>query len=61
MPRAVAPPPSGEFTVLLKKPFSGQATHTVEVIGEPNRPAVAKMTQYNGNLKSSEKTGDVPA
>nr|POE47869.1 hypothetical protein CFP56_01197 [Quercus suber] len=61
MPRAVAPPPSGEFEVRLIKPFSGPATHTVEVIGEPNRPASVKITQYNGNAKSSEKTGDVSA
>lgn len=61
MPRAVAPPPSGEFEVRLIKPFSGPATHTVEVIGEPNRSASAKVIQYNGSNKSSEKVGDVPA
>lgn len=40
--------------------FIGTPTHTVEVIGEPNRPAVVRMTQYTGNNKSSEKSGDVP-
>ncbi|KAF2172990.1 hypothetical protein M409DRAFT_49489 [Zasmidium cellare ATCC 36951] len=60
MPRQVAPPPSGEFTFRLQKPFSGTPTHTVEVIGEPNRPAVVRVSQYNGGNKSSEKTGDVP-
>ncbi|KAK5112795.1 hypothetical protein LTR85_011129 [Meristemomyces frigidus] len=61
MPRAVAPPPSGEFTVRLTKPFSGPPKHIVEVIGEPNRPASVRMTQYNGHAKSSEKVGDMPA
>ena len=78
MPRMVAPPPSGEFTILLSKPFSGRyapiscsgihsiddfagtPTHTVHVIGEPNRPAVVRVSQYNGGSKSSEKSGDVP-
>nr|POE56873.1 hypothetical protein CFP56_70125 [Quercus suber] len=61
MPRAVAPPPSGEFEVRLIKPFSGPPTHTVEVIGEPNRPASVKIVQFTGNAKSSEKVGDVPS
>lgn len=76
----MAPPPSGEFTVRLQKPFDGkfikfympnqqrnqltstqgQPTHTVEVIGEPNRPAVIRSSQYEGSIKSSEKSGDVP-
>ncbi|CAK4032065.1 Hypothetical predicted protein [Lecanosticta acicola] len=60
MPRQVAPPPSGEFTVRLSKPFSGTPTHTVEVIGEPNRPAVIRSSQHDGGNKSSEKSGDVP-
>lgn len=34
---------------------------TVEVLGEPNRSAVVRQTRYDGNNKSSEKTGDVPA
>lgn len=78
MPRQSAPPPSGEFSVRLNKPFSGKGecisitpdhaantqkgtpTHTVEVIGEPNRPASVKITQYTGSTQSSEKAGDVP-
>jgi hypothetical protein len=79
MPRAVAPPPSGEFQVVLSKPFSGKSssvrgssterilmnivgapTHMIEVIGEPNRNASIRMSNYNGNAKSSEKKGDVP-
>lgn len=39
---------------------SGQPTHTVNVVGEPNRPAVIRQTMYNGSTKSSEKSGDVP-
>lgn len=78
MPRSMAPPPSGEFTIRLQKPFSGKSkriccppnkqltytegspTHTVEVIGEPNRPAVIRSSQYEGSVKSTEKTGSVP-
>jgi hypothetical protein len=79
MPRAVAPPPSGEFQVALSKPFSGKSssvrgssrehvlrnivgapTHMIEVIGEPNRSASIRMSNYSGNAKSSEKKGDVP-
>ncbi|KAK4547370.1 hypothetical protein LTR36_001026 [Oleoguttula mirabilis] len=60
MPRAVAPPPSGEFTVRLTKPFSGPPKHTVEVIGEPNRSASVRVSQYNGHHKSTEKDGDMP-
>ncbi len=32
----------------------------IEVIGEPNREASIRMSNYNGTAKSSEKTGDVP-
>jgi hypothetical protein len=32
----------------------------IEVIGEPNRSASIRMSNYNGNAKSSEKKGDVP-
>ena len=39
---------------------SGQPTHTVNVVGEPNRPAVIRQTMYNGSTESSEKSGDVP-
>lgn len=80
MPRAVAPPPSGEFQIVLSKPFSGTSyplvietgiidtnktppgapTHMIEVIGEPNRSASIRMSNYNGSAKSSEKKGDVP-
>ncbi|CAK1355930.1 hypothetical protein CB0940_00400 [Cercospora beticola] len=61
MPRIVAPPPpSGEFQVKLQKSFDTPKL-TVEVLGEPNRSAVVRQTQYDGNNKSSEKTGDVPA
>lgn len=73
----VAPPPSGEFTVVLTKPFSGKFAHSrtvvlhanfqlgaptdmVEVIGEPNRPAVCRRSQLEGGSKSNEKSGDVP-
>ncbi|EMF17971.1 uncharacterized protein SEPMUDRAFT_146863 [Sphaerulina musiva SO2202] len=59
MPRAVAPPPSGEFQVKLSKPFAGEPKLTIEVLGEPNRSAVIRQTHYTGNNKSSEKTGDV--
>jgi len=38
----------------------GPPTHTISVIGEPNRPATCTVTEYNGNAKSSEKQGDVP-
>jgi len=44
----------------LTKPFSGQPTHVVEVIGEPNRPASVRVIHYNGHAKSSEKEGDMP-
>ncbi|KXT04415.1 hypothetical protein AC578_3641 [Pseudocercospora eumusae] len=44
----------------LTKATPGAPTHSVEVLGEPNRPASIRMTQYNGNSKSSEKSGDVP-
>lgn len=40
--------------------FEGAPEHMIEVIGEPNRPASVRMSNYNGNSKSSEKTGDVP-
>ncbi|KAL1587035.1 hypothetical protein WHR41_04160 [Cladosporium halotolerans] len=60
MPRSMAPPPSGEFTIRLNKPFEGKPTQTIEVIGEPNRPASIRQSQYEGSTKSSEKAGDVP-
>ncbi|KAF2024110.1 hypothetical protein EK21DRAFT_104914 [Setomelanomma holmii] len=61
MPRMVAPQPAGEgFQVVLSKPFSGPPTHRIEVIGDLNRSASIRMTNYNGSAKSSEKKGDVP-
>jgi len=60
MPRMVAPQPAGEsFQVVLSKPFSGTPTHQIEVIGELNSTASVRMTNYNGNAKSSEKRGDI--
>lgn len=38
----------------------GSPTQTVEVIGEPNRPAVIRSSQYESSVKSTEKTGSVP-
>ncbi|KAF2449827.1 hypothetical protein P171DRAFT_507557 [Karstenula rhodostoma CBS 690.94] len=61
MPRQVAPPPSGEFQVVLSRPFSGTPTHQIEVIGEPNRSASIRRTEHTGSGSSSEKKGDVPA
>ncbi|KAH7072234.1 hypothetical protein BKA63DRAFT_568149 [Paraphoma chrysanthemicola] len=61
MPRMVAPQLAGEgFQVMLSKPFSGAPTHQVEIIGELNRSASIRLTNYNGSAKSSEKKGDVP-
>ena len=59
MPRMVAPPPSGEYAVKLSKPFSGTPTHTVEIIGEPNRQGTIKTTSSTGS-NIEEKTGDFP-
>ncbi|KJX96392.1 hypothetical protein TI39_contig633g00007 [Zymoseptoria brevis] len=59
MPRIMAPPPSGEFQIRVAKPFSGNPSHTIEVIGEPNRPAVVRVTNHKGE-STDEKTGDVP-
>ncbi|KAL6704236.1 hypothetical protein ACN47E_008404 [Coniothyrium glycines] len=60
MPRQVAPPPSAEFRIVLSKPFSGPPTHQIEVIGEHNRSAIIRVTNYTSNAKSLEKRGDVP-
>lgn len=60
MPRSMAPPPSGEFNVKLQKPFKGQPTHTVEITGEPNRPANIKQTAHHGNT-IEEKSGQMSA
>ncbi|KAL9607181.1 MAG: hypothetical protein Q9204_009362, partial [Flavoplaca sp. TL-2023a] len=50
MPRSMAPPPSGEFSITLTKPFSPTTTPSskIEIIGEPNRPATIKHTQHVG-------------
>ncbi|KAL8890088.1 MAG: hypothetical protein Q9215_002716 [Flavoplaca cf. flavocitrina] len=50
MPRSMAPPPSGEFSVTLTKPFSLTTTPSsqISIIGEPNRPATIKHTQHVG-------------
>jgi hypothetical protein len=60
MPRQTAPPPSGEFRVALIKPFLGTATHTVEIIGEPNRPSTVKVSNATDS-NSMEKTGQMSA
>ncbi|KAK1076476.1 hypothetical protein LTR33_008910 [Friedmanniomyces endolithicus] len=61
MPRAVAPPPSNEFEIRLTKPFSGPPKHTIEVIGELNRPASIRTTTHTSPTQTTHKTGDVPA
>jgi hypothetical protein len=57
----MAPPPSGEFNVKLIRPFSGPATHTVEIIGEPNRTSTVKLSNKSNAGNSLEKTGQMPA
>ncbi|KAK4982911.1 hypothetical protein LTR66_009042 [Elasticomyces elasticus] len=59
MPRIMAPPPSGEFEVRLIKPFSGPASHTVEVIGEPNRSATVHVSDHSDGSEK-KKTGTMP-
>lgn len=39
---------------------AGTPTSVVEVIGEPNREAKIRRSEYNGGQKSSEKAGTVP-
>ncbi|KAI4283154.1 MAG: hypothetical protein L6R38_002377 [Xanthoria sp. 2 TBL-2021] len=48
MPRSMAPPPSGEFSIRLTKPFTAPSTSKIEIIGEPNRPATIKHTTHVG-------------
>ena len=55
----MAPPPSAEVYVKLVKPFSGTAVHTIEIIGEVNRPATIKRTHHHGDT-IEEKTGEMP-
>ncbi|KAL8946094.1 MAG: hypothetical protein Q9222_007467, partial [Ikaeria aurantiellina] len=48
----MAPPPSGEFSITLTKPFttspSSPPTSKIEIIGEPNRPATINVTSHVG-------------
>ena len=60
MPRLMAPPPSGEFNIKLVRPFSGPATHTVEIIGELNRASTVKLSNASGGGSTLEKTGLMP-
>ncbi|KAI4087033.1 MAG: hypothetical protein LQ344_007090 [Seirophora lacunosa] len=50
MPRSMAPPPSGEFSVTLTKSFSlsSPSAEKIEIIGEPNRPATVHVTSHAG-------------
>jgi hypothetical protein len=56
----MAPPPSGEFLVRLQKPFSGTATTTIDITGEPNREANIKQTNHKGD-NYTEKVGTMSA
>ncbi|KAL8640001.1 MAG: hypothetical protein Q9226_008796 [Calogaya cf. arnoldii] len=44
----MAPPPSGEFSIRLTKPFTATPSSKIEIIGEPNRPASIKHTTHVG-------------
>lgn len=44
----MAPPPSGEFSIRLTKPFTATPTSKIEIIGESNRPANIKHTTHVG-------------
>ncbi|KAL8713121.1 MAG: hypothetical protein Q9220_002642 [cf. Caloplaca sp. 1 TL-2023] len=50
MPRIMAPPPSGEFSIRVTKPFSASTltTEKIEILGEPNRPATIYVTNHVG-------------
>ncbi|TKX18336.1 hypothetical protein C1H76_9124 [Elsinoe australis] len=61
MPRIMAPPPSGEFSVALLKPFNGKPTHTIHITGEPNRPATILSSHDAGSGNKTEKTGQMSA
>lgn len=41
---------------LTSSVLEGEANHTVEVIGEPNRPASVRVLRTNGE----QKVGDLP-
>ncbi|KAI4178764.1 MAG: hypothetical protein LQ346_007352, partial [Caloplaca aetnensis] len=62
MPRSMAPPPSGEFSIRLTKPFTQTPTTKIEIIGEPNRPATIHHTTHVGahNQTIIAKEGSVP-
>ncbi|CAF9930902.1 MAG: hypothetical protein ALECFALPRED_004754 [Alectoria fallacina] len=59
MPRAMAPPPSGEFSVRLTQSFI--TYQKIEIIGEPNRSASIRVTDHTGkeNQNIQVKTGDI--
>lgn len=61
MPRAMAPPPSGEFSIRLTQSFNKSPTKKIEIIGEPNRSANIKVTDHTGkdNQNIHVKTGDI--
>ncbi|GAB7340750.1 hypothetical protein MBLNU457_7127t1 [Dothideomycetes sp. NU457] len=61
MPRIMAPPPSGEFNVVLAKPFEGHPKQTVQITGEPNRPATITTSHDAGSGNTTEKTGQMSA
>lgn len=59
----MAPPPSGEFSIRLTKPFSATPTSKLEIIGEPNRFATIKSTTHVGaqNQTIIAKEGSIQA
>ncbi|KAL8840882.1 MAG: hypothetical protein Q9170_001146 [Blastenia crenularia] len=63
MPRSMAPPPSGEFSIRLTKSFSASPTEKIEIIGEPNRFATIKVTNHVGaqNQTIIAKEGQIQA
>ncbi|KAL8688590.1 MAG: hypothetical protein Q9218_005538 [Villophora microphyllina] len=63
MPRSMAPPPSGEFSIRLTKSFGQSPTEKIEIIGEPNRFATIKVTNHVGaqNQTIIAKEGTIQA
>ncbi|KAL9596807.1 MAG: hypothetical protein Q9219_005566 [cf. Caloplaca sp. 3 TL-2023] len=67
MPRIMAPPPSGEFSIRLTKPFSSSPTPSsaekIEILVEPNRFATIKHTSHTGaqNQTLLAKQGTIQA
>lgn len=59
----MAPPPSGEFSIRLTKPFTQTPTEKIEIIGEPNRPATIKHVTHVGAANQTIIThqGTIPA